>query len=192
MAGRFLGVDRRGDSRLQLPRQPRLRLRAVHRRGKRPAGERAGRPSAAPRPNFALASALTAPLSRSGTGRLATSFSSTAGVVKIAQFTATSDTVKVTAEGTVDLRRRQVSGRARGNLRGLFGIATGPLGRTLEMEVSLDNIRVRPIGLKGIWKVPATLVPDTAKGASGVNRNSVALPLRVFYPFKPDSSDANR
>ena len=75
------------------------------------------------------------------------------------------------------------------NLRGLFGIATGPLSRTLEMEVSgpLDNIRVRPIGLKAILNVPATLVPDTAKGTSGVIRNGVALPLRVFDLFKSDS-----
>lgn len=100
----------------------------------------------------------------------------------------------VTAEGIVDLRRREVSGPARGNLRGLFGIATGPLSRTLEMEVSgpLDNIRVRPIGLKGILSVPANVVPDTAKGASDLLRNGVALPLRVFDLFKLDFPDAKR
>ena len=146
---------------------------------------------------FALASALTAPLSHNGMGRLAATFAATEGVAKITHFTATSEAVKVTAEGIVDLRQRKVSGRARANLRGLFGIATGPLSRTLEMEVTgpLDNIRVRPIGLKGLLKLPTTVVPDTAKGASGVLQNGVALPLRVFDLFKaeaPDSPESKR
>jgi multidrug efflux pump subunit AcrB len=52
----------------------------------------------------------------------------------------------------IDLKQRKVDGRARGNIRGILGLATTPLSRALEMQVSgpLNNIRVRPLGFGGI------------------------------------------
>ncbi len=143
---------------------------------------------------YALASAFTSPLSRRGTGRLDATFTSTEGTAKVSQLNATSDAVRVTASGTLDLKRREVSGRARGNLRGPFGVVTGPFSRTLEMQVSgpLDDIRVRPLGLKGLLSVPTTLVPDATKGASRLIQDGVALPLRVFDLFKPVSPASQR
>ena len=109
-------------------------------------------------------------------------------MARISQLTATSEAVKVTAEGTLDLKKREVSGRARGNLRGLFGLATSPLSKTLEMQVSgpVDNIRVRPIGLKGILNVPESLVPGNQKVSSNLIKEGIALPLRVFDLFERD------
>ena len=143
---------------------------------------------------YTLASALTSPLSRHGTGQLDATFISTDGILKVSRLTATSEAVRVTAEGTVDLKRRQVLGHARANLRGIFGIVTGPLSRTLEMQVSgpLDNIRVRPLGLKGILNVPLSLVPDSSKGASRLIQNGVALPVRGLDLFKPDVPASKR
>jgi hypothetical protein len=142
---------------------------------------------------YALASVLVNPVSRRGPGRLEASFASTNGVAKVSQFNATSDAVRVTAEGTLDLRRKEVSGRARGNLRGPFGLATSPLSRTLEMQVSgpLDKIRVRPLGLKGLFNLPASL-PGTAKRATSLMQDGVALPLRVFDLFNRDASGSKR
>jgi hypothetical protein len=144
---------------------------------------------------YALASALVSPVPRRGTAQLNATFSAANGIAKVSQFTAMSDAVKVTAEGTLDLRKREVSARARGNFRGLFGIATGPLSRTLEMQVSgpLDNIRVRPVGLGGILTGTASLVPETAKQASksvgNLVRDGVALPMRAFDLFKSDTPE---
>ena len=137
---------------------------------------------------YAVASALTSPLARHGAGRLDATFTSADGIAKVSQFTATSDAVKVTAEGTLDLKRWQVSGRAHARLCGLFGAALSPLCRTFEMQVSgpLDDIRVRPIGVKGILSAPKNLVPDTAKGVSKLIQDGVTLPFRFFDLVKPD------
>ena len=105
--------------------------------------------------------------------------------------------MKVTATGTLDLVHGKISGRARGNLRGLAGIVTSPLSHTMEMEVSgsLDNIRVRPTGIGGIFmrKVGGRTAPLTqaVKGArmtGSVVRDGVALPLRALKLFKEESS----
>jgi hypothetical protein len=143
---------------------------------------------------YALASALTNPLARRGAGRLDATFTSADGIASFSQFTARSDAVKVTAEGTLDLKRRLVSGRAHADLRGLFGLALSPLSRTLEMQVSgpLNDIRVRPIGMKGILSAPKNLVPDTAKGASKLIQDGVTLPLRFFDLLKPDPAASKR
>ena len=149
---------------------------------------------------YALFSSLVSPVKRSGTGRLSATFSANKGVAAISQFTATSDAVKVTANGTLDLVRRQVSARARGNLRGLVGVATSPLSHTLEMQVSgpLDNIRVRPTGLGGIvtrsLSGTAAIVPGTVKATTkltgSVVRDGVALPLKALKLFKPEPAPA--
>jgi hypothetical protein len=56
------------------------------------------------------------------------------------------------------------------------------------MQVSgpLDDIRVRPIGVKGILSAPKNLVPDTAKGVSKLIQDGVTLPFRFFDLVKPD------
>lgn len=147
---------------------------------------------------YALFSVLASPVERRGTGRLDATYSATNGLVTFSQFAATSDAMKVTATGTLDLRQRRVSGRARGNLRGFVGLATKPLSHTLEMQVSgpLDNIRVRPLGLGGVLTGLATgttgILPGTAKHASSLVRDGVALPLRAFDLFKPETPEAKR
>lgn len=148
---------------------------------------------------YALFSVLSSPLQRKGSGQLEAKFTASKGVVTVSQFTARSDAARVTATGTVDLNRRQVDGRARGNIRGLFGVVTGPLSRALEMQVSgpLDNIRVRPVGfggaLAGTLKGTAEMVPKTLKHSSQlpvtILRDGVGLPLRALGILKPGSGD---
>jgi len=135
---------------------------------------------------YALFSALSSPVERKGSGRMDTSFSAANGIVTISEFTAWSDAARVTAHGTIDLRQRKVEGKARGNIRGILGLATGPLSRALEMQVSgpLDDVRVRPAGFSGIvggiFKGTAEILPNTVKRSTGAVRDGVTLPLRIL------------
>lgn len=61
-----------------------------------------------------------------GTGECQLSFVMTKGVASVDPFKARSESVTVTAKGTVNLVRKQVDGTARANLRGLVGIVTSP------------------------------------------------------------------
>ncbi len=141
---------------------------------------------------YALFSALVSPVQRHGIGRLEATFSATKGLATVSHFTATSDAMKVTASGTLDLKQRKVAAKARANFRGVVGVATSLLSRTLEMQVSgpLDNVRVRPIGFEGVVEGTANLVPNTVKQASRVTgdivRDGVALPVRALDLFRSD------
>jgi hypothetical protein len=142
---------------------------------------------------YALFSILSSPIQRRGSGLLDVTFSADQGIVTVSQFTARSDSARVTANGTIDLKKRQVDGRARGNIRGIFGLATTPLSRALEMKVSgpLNQIRVRPLGFEGVVKGVANILPDTVKKSSMITsdivRNGIALPLRALEVFTPDA-----
>jgi hypothetical protein len=117
---------------------------------------------------YALFGALLPSVKRSGNGEMKTTFTVSRGVIEISQLTATGEALTVTGSGTVDLVRGQVDGRARGNLRGVAGIATSVLTKALEMKVSgpLDHIRLQPTGPVDILE----------KGASGV----AELPVKVL------------
>ena len=147
---------------------------------------------------YELFSALVSVVPRRGMGSITATFTSDKGVADIPQFAARSDAVTVTATGTLDLVHGKISGHARGNLRGLAGLITSPLSHTMEMEVSgsLDNIRVRPIGIGGIFmrkvKGKTAAVPQAAKGArltGSVVRDGVALPLRALKLFEREASE---
>ena len=141
---------------------------------------------------YALFSALISPVQRRGDGQLDATFAITNGVAKVSQFTATSDAMKVTATGTVDFNQRKVDALAHGNLRGIVGVATSLLSRTLEMEVSgpLDNVRVRPVRVGGMAEGAVTgaarIVPRTVKEAGDLLKDGVALPGRMFNLFRPE------
>ncbi|MDB6139596.1 MAG: AsmA-like C-terminal region, partial [Verrucomicrobiaceae bacterium] len=101
-----------------------------------------------------------------GTGEFQVAFSMTKGTATIDPFKARSESLTVTATGTVDLNKRQVSGRARANLRGIAGLATAPLSHVLtEMQVSgpLDDVRVSPLSAGAAAK---NLITGTVKGAT--------------------------
>ncbi len=146
---------------------------------------------------YDLFSALVFEVKRRGMGRITSTFTSSKGVADITQFAASSDAVKVTATGTLDLVHGKISGRARGNLRGLAGIVTSPLSHTLEMELSgsLDNIRVRPTGIGGIFmcKVSSRTVLG-AKAVKGTKltgsivRDGVALPFRALKLLRQEAA----
>ena len=141
---------------------------------------------------YALFSALISPVQRRGDGQLDTTFAVTNGVAKVSQFSATGDALKVTATGTVDFNQRKVDALAHANFRGIVGVATSLLSRTLEMEVSgpLDNVRVRPVGVGGMAEGAVTgaakIVPRTVKEAGDLLKDGVALPARMFNFFRPE------
>ncbi len=131
---------------------------------------------------------------RGGTGEFEVAFSMTKGSAAIDPFKARSESVTVTATGTVDLVKRQVSGQARANLRGIAGIATAPLSHVLtEMKVSgpLDDIRVSPITpvsaakglITGTFKGASTTVTGSAKLSSNVLRAGLSLPFEALGMF---------
>ena len=128
---------------------------------------------------YALFGALSPLVKRSGNGEMKATFTASRGVIEVSQFTATGEAVTVTGSGVVDLVRGQVDGRARGNLRGVVGIATSVFSKALEMKVSgpLDHIRVQPTG-------PGEML---GKGAAGVVelpgkvlKEGVELPAKIF------------
>ncbi|WP_395745359.1 AsmA-like C-terminal region-containing protein [Prosthecobacter sp.] len=116
-----------------------------------------------------------------GTGEFQMAFVMTKGVATIDPFKARSESVTVTAQGTVDLVRKRVEGQARANLRGLVGLATSPLSHVLtDMDISgpLHDIRISPRG-------PAAAVERTVKAASGgVQFTSKALSTGLTLPFR--------
>jgi hypothetical protein len=131
---------------------------------------------------YDLFSALLPGVKRTGQGNLKASFSTASGVVTISDFTANGDAVSVTAKGKVDLVRREISAHAWGNLRGVAGLATLAVSRTLEMEVSgpLDQIRVRPVGA-------AKVVGGTISGAAKLLETGASMPFKAFDWLKSDS-----
>jgi len=128
---------------------------------------------------YALFGALSSGVKRSGTGDFNASFTASQGVFNVTRFTATGEAVTVTGSGVVDLVRRQVDGRARGNLRGIPGLATSVFGKALELRVSgpLDHIRVQPLS-------PLELLGQGAGGAAElpgtVLKDGVTLPIKIF------------
>jgi hypothetical protein len=136
---------------------------------------------------YALFSALSLSVKRTGTGKMKASFTANTGVFNIPDFGATSDSISVKAKGTLDLVRREVSAQAWGNLRGVAGLATLVLSRTLEMKVSgpLDQIRVQPAGPV---KMAEGTVTGAAKAAGGALESGVKMPLKVFDRLKGDSA----
>lgn len=138
---------------------------------------------------------------RGGTGELEVAFSMTKGMATIDPLKARSQSVTVTATGTVDLVKRQVAGQARANLRGVAGIATRPLSHVLtEMQVSgpLDDIRVSPLSpgaaaknlITGTVKAATGTVSSSAKLSSNVLREGLSLPFEALGMFGNDKSKA--
>lgn len=116
-----------------------------------------------------------------GTGEFQLSFVMTKGVASIDPFKARSESVTVTAKGTVDLVRKQVDGHARANLRGLVGIATSPLSHVLtDMDISgpLNDVRISPQG-------PVAAAKGTVKAATGgVKFSSKVIGTGLTLPFR--------
>ncbi|MDB6117119.1 MAG: AsmA-like C-terminal region, partial [Verrucomicrobiaceae bacterium] len=134
---------------------------------------------------------------RRGTGEFEVAFSMTKGLAAIDPLKARSESVTVTATGTVDLVKRRVSGQARANLRGIAGIATAPLSHVLtEMKVSgpLDDIQVSPITpvlaakglITGTVKGASSTVTGSAKLSSNVLRAGLSLPFEALGMFGDD------
>lgn len=144
---------------------------------------------------YALFSALVSPLQRQGNGSLEAEFSAANGIVTISEFTAHSEAARVTATGTIDLKKREVDARARGNVRGVFGLATAPISRVLEMRVTgpLDQVRVRPLGFDNVLgdklAGPEEKSPSAPKKPSSVAgdviRNGISLPFRALGALVP-------
>ena len=139
----------------------------------------------------------------SGTGEFQVAFSMTKGLATIDPFKARGDSLTVTATGTIDLVKRVVAGQARGNLRGIAGIATGPLSHVLtEMQISgpLDNIQVTPLGPGAAAKSLITGTLVTAKGAvigsaklSGdILSTSLSLPFEVIGLLGSEDAKARK
>jgi hypothetical protein len=128
---------------------------------------------------YALFAALSPSVKRSGNAEMKATFTVSRGVIEVSQFTATGEAVTVTGSGVVDLVRGQVDGRARGNLRGVAGVATSVFSKALEMKVSgpLDHIRVQPIG-------PVDILGKAAVGVAElpgkVLKEGVAVPAKIF------------
>jgi hypothetical protein len=128
---------------------------------------------------YALFGALSPSVKRSGNGEMRATFTASRGVIEVSQLTATGEAVTVTGSGVVDLEKGEVEGRARGNLRGVGGIATSVFSKALEMKVSgpLDHIRVQPIG-------PVDMLEKGAVGAAElpgkVLKDGVKLPVKIF------------
>jgi hypothetical protein len=124
---------------------------------------------------------------RTGAGSMEASFSATRGVLAISHFSARGDAIAVTATGKIDLIQRNVSGRAKGNLRGVVGVVTRPLSGTLEMKVSgpLDRVRVQPIGpVGGVGEG----ISGAAKATGNVLREGVTAPVKLFDWFKKETT----
>lgn len=139
-----------------------------------------------------------------GTGEFQVAFSMTNGIATIDPFNGRSESLTITATGTIDLVKRQVAGRARANLRGIVGIATSPLSHLLtEMQVSgpLDDVRVSPLspvaGAKNLITGTLQAATGTASGAvklsSSVLRESLSIPFEALDVFGNDkgTSDSN-
>ncbi len=102
------------------------------------------------------------------------------GVFTISKFTARSDAVEVTATGTLDLIQREISGQARGKLRGILRLPASPVTSMLDMKVSgpIGQVRVQPEGpVRGVVKGAAKLPVDVIK-------TGVTMPLKVLDLFK--------
>lgn len=130
---------------------------------------------------------------RAGAGSFQMSFAMTKGIAKVDPFKARSESVTVTASGTVDLVKRRVDGKARANLRGIVGRITLPLSHVLtDMEISgpLDDIQVTPEGPVGGVRTAvsgtAKAVKGGAKLSSGVLREGLSLPFEALGLFGPD------
>ncbi|MEO8351975.1 MAG: hypothetical protein ABI680_09600 [Chthoniobacteraceae bacterium] len=110
---------------------------------------------------YALFSVVRLGLKRTGTGNLESTFAVKDGVFTISKFTARSDAVDVTATGTLDLVQREISAQARGQLRGVAGLATSPVTSMLNMQVSgpIGQVRVQPEG-------PVRAADGVVKGAA--------------------------
>ncbi len=129
---------------------------------------------------YALFSVVRLGLKRAGTGSLETTFAVKDGVVTISKFAARSDAVEVTATGTLDLVRREISAQATGQARGIAGLATSPVTSMLNMKVSgpIGQVRVQPEGpVRGVVKGAAKLPVDVIK-------TGITMPLKVLDLFK--------
>lgn len=118
-----------------------------------------------------------------GTGEFQMSFVMTKGVAAVDPFKARSESVTVTATGTVDLVRRRVDGQARANLRGVAGVVTAPLSHVLtDMEIQgpLSDIRIAPQGPLGAAKKTVKAAAGGVKFSSEVVGTGLTLPFRAL------------
>lgn len=134
---------------------------------------------------YAIFSAFNFKAERHGPGSLRSTFTVQKGVFDVTEFAANSEAIHVTAKGKIDLVKRQVSARAWANLRGVAGVVTKVISRTLEMEVSgpLDNIRVRPAGPVGI---AGGGVVGAAETTGKILKEGVMLPFKPLGWFKQE------
>lgn len=124
-----------------------------------------------------------------GTGECQMTFTMTKGVAAIDPFKARSESVTVTAKGTVDLVRRHMSGHARANLRGLVGIATSPLSHVLtdmDIEGPLNDVRISPQGPAGAVKKTVRAAKGGVKLSSQVLNTGLTLPFRALGMLDDD------
>ena len=131
---------------------------------------------------------------RAGVGSFQVRFTMSKGVATIDPFKARSNSVTVTAKGTVDLVKRRVEGKARANLRGIVGRITLPLSHVFtDMEVSgpLDDIQVTPEGpiggVKSLLKGTSQTATTGAKLSSKVLREGLKLPFEALGMFKDEA-----
>ncbi|MDB6007615.1 MAG: AsmA-like C-terminal region [Prosthecobacter sp.] len=118
-----------------------------------------------------------------GTGEFQMTFVMTKGIASIDPFKARSESVTVTAKGTVDLVHKKVDGQARANLRGLVGIVTSPLSQVLtDMDISgpLNNIRISPQGPTAAVKKSVKAANDGVQFTSNALRTGLTLPFRAL------------
>lgn len=124
-----------------------------------------------------------------GTGEFQMSFVMTKGIATIDPFKARSESVTVTAKGTVDLVHKKVDGEARANLRGVVGIVTSPLSHVLtDMDIRgpLSNIRISHKGPVAAVKKGVEAAGDGVQFTSNALSTGLTLPFRALGMLDDD------
>lgn len=121
---------------------------------------------------------------RDGTGEFQVSFVMSKGVATVDPFKGRSQSVTITAKGTVNLVKKYVKGHARANLRGVVGRITLPLSHVLtDMKIQgpLDDIRVTPDGPIG---AAGNALKGGAKISTGLLKEGLSVPFEAMGLFR--------
>lgn len=131
---------------------------------------------------YAIVNSIIPHVERKGVGDLKSTFTAKNGVLDVSEFSASSEALKVTGSGKVDLVRSRVDGRAEVKMHGVVGVVASPITDALQLKVSgpLKEIKVQPEG-------PLESIGGVAKGASRlpekILKEGVRLPAHLLEMF---------
>lgn len=123
---------------------------------------------------------------RDGTGEFQVAFAMSKGVASVDPFKGRSQSVTITAKGTVNLVKRYVDGHARANLRGIVGRITLPLSHIftdMKIQGPLDDIRVTPDGPVGAAR---SVLKGGAKLSTGLLKEGLSVPFEAMGLFRDE------